>query len=276
MNPLLDDLDIRVDERDLAINRLKSDYPNMTDFHMHTYYELSYIVSGDVKVLFSDRAFSSAQGCLFLTRPYTMHYVIPQPYSGYERINILFQQEYVAASLREWEPLMASFGKNGTFIPVGPEYRPVILPLCEQILAEKSLLPRKLLFMLLLSRVAELPGKSETAPAPQYLTDVLSYIVTHYDSRLVAQEIADRFCVSRTKLMCDFRAFTGYTLGAYVTSVRLRNARRMMARQRCSLGEVAEQCGFSSSSNMIRVFKKELGVTPSRLGQAQEDVLIRP
>ena len=50
----------------------------------------------------------------------------------------------------------------------------------------------------------------------------------------------------------------------------------MMARQRCSLGEVAEQCGFSSSSNMIRVFKKELGVTPSRLGQAQEDVLIRP
>ena len=123
MNPLLDDLDIRVDERDLAINRLKSDYPNMTDFHMHTYYELSYIVSGDVKVLFSDRAFSSAQGCLFLTRPYTMHYVIPQPCSGYERINILFQQEYVAASLREWEPLMASFGKNGTFIPVGPEYR---------------------------------------------------------------------------------------------------------------------------------------------------------
>ena len=187
MNPLLDDLDIRVDERDLAINRLKSDYPNMTDFHMHTYYELSYIVSGDVKVLFSDRAFSSAQGCLFLTRPYTMHYVIPQPCSGYERINILFQQEYVAASLREWEPLMASFGKNGTFIPVGPEYRPVILPLCEQILAEKSLLPRKLLFMLLLSRVAELPGKSETAPAPQYLTDVLSYIVTHYDRHLVAQ-----------------------------------------------------------------------------------------
>lgn len=270
MNPLLDDLDIRVDDRDLAINRLKSDVPQMTDFHMHTYYELSYIVSGDVKVLFSDRAFSSAEGCLFLTRPYTMHYVIPQPCSGYERINILFQQEYVTASLREWEPLMASFGKNGTFIPVGPEYGPVILPLCEQILAEKDLLSRKLLFMLLLNRVASLPGKSETAPAPQYLTDVLNYIVTHYDQHLVAQDLADRFCVSRTKLMCDFHAFTGYTLGAYITSVRLRNARRMMARERCSLGEVAEQCGFSSSSNMIRVFKKELGSTPTRLGQAGE------
>ena len=32
MNPLLDDLDIRVDERDLAINRLKSDYPNTVSY----------------------------------------------------------------------------------------------------------------------------------------------------------------------------------------------------------------------------------------------------
>lgn len=268
MNPLLTDLEFGVASDHLTINRVKSNYQSMTDFHMHTYYEFSFILSGDVKVLFSDRAFACNGSCLVLSRPYAMHYIIPRPLSGYERINILFTQEYVTGSLHEWEPLLSIFGPSGSFMTLSEEQMQQVLSLCEQIQAEENPLTQKLLLFLLLSRVAGLPGRDESLITPKYLCEVLQYILTHYEERLVAQELADRFLVSRTKLMCDFRTFTGYTLGDYVTSIRLKNAQRMMAQQQMTLSEVAERSGFSSSSNMIRVFRRELGTTPSRLGRS--------
>jgi len=65
-----------------------------------------------------------------------------------------------------------------------------------------------------------------------------------------------------------FQSATGLTLAAAVTQIRLDQARQLMAqRPDLSLTDVALRCGFGSSSNFSRTFRKRFGVPPSRFDQ---------
>ena len=50
--------------------------PNMSDYHMHEYYEISLILSGDVKVLLPQSVQSGTMSRLVLTRPMTSHLIL--------------------------------------------------------------------------------------------------------------------------------------------------------------------------------------------------------
>ncbi|MGB7448409.1 MAG: helix-turn-helix domain-containing protein [Ornithinimicrobium sp.] len=61
-----------------------------------------------------------------------------------------------------------------------------------------------------------------------------------------------------------FRSITGVTLAEVITRTRLDRARTMMAQNpHLPLTQVAITCGFGSSSNYSRVFRKHYGVPPS-------------
>lgn len=90
--------------------------------------------------------------------------------------------------------------------------------------------------------------------APAYMLNVLSYLNSNYDKKIVASELAKRFYVSRTTLLTGFKAYTGMPLGEYLT--RLRHGSTVQA--------AAEQCGFCDSSGLIRVFKRHYGTSPHR------------
>ena len=51
------------------------------------------------------------------------------------------------------------------------------------------------------------------------------------------------------------------TIGEYLTRYRLRNAISLL-REGVTEQVVAEQCGFGSAGYLIRVFRRQFGVTP--------------
>ena len=135
----------------------------------------------------------------------------------------------------------------------------------DKIEQETSLFRKRLHLLLFLSELGELAEQSGrengTEALPAYVSEALSYSQEHYTEKLVATELASRLHIGRTTLMTAFKHYTGSTLGDYVTGCRLKHAIELL-RTGETAQHVAEQCGFGDSCNLIRCFRRKLGVTP--------------
>ena len=76
--------------------------------------------------------------------------------------------------------------------------------------------------------------------------------------------IAAEIGIHRSTLSRRFSAATGSTLIAHLNAVRLQHAMGMLGDAGITVAEVAERCGFKDVTYFCRVFKQQLGVTPSQ------------
>lgn len=263
MSALLDNLEYGRSWHDFAVDYYEGYTPNMSDYHMHSYYEVSLILAGEVTVLFADRSQSGSGSRLVLTAPYTAHYIIPERGVFYSRKNLLFTAEFLSDVVPGWEGILRTFGRGGCVIPLEPEQADGLLEWLGRIEAEKDIFRQKLLILYTLSRISELPGKEAPEEVPAWLSDCLRYLSENYREKLTAQMLADRFSVGRTTLMTAFKRYTGMTVRDYLTRCRLRNSVRYL-RQGMSEAEAAELCGFGDACGLIRAYRRYFRTTPRR------------
>lgn len=77
------------------------------------------------------------------------------------------------------------------------------------------------------------------------------------------QDIAERIGIHPSRLTRRFRAIYGTTPAAYVTKLRLDEAKRLLVETNESLEEIAWRCGYESGSYFCRAFTEKVGVNPS-------------
>ena len=82
------------------------------------------------------------------------------------------------------------------------------------------------------------------------------------DTTLNAGVIATELGVSRTALYDKIKSITGQTIGEHIQRIRLKHAIKLMLYESVSVSEVCVMVGFSSSSYMIRLFKRYYHTTP--------------
>lgn len=98
----------------------------------------------------------------------------------------------------------------------------------------------------------------------------IDHILAHLDEPLNLDRVAAVAHFSPYHFHRIFRSLVGEPLTAFVTRVRLERALRMLAHDpRTNLTRIALACGFGSSSNFSRVFKRHYGVAPSRFDLAE-------
>lgn len=101
--------------------------------------------------------------------------------------------------------------------------------------------------------------------------DVEEFIRQHYaDENLSQQMIADEFGRSANYLSYFFREQTGEKMSSYISSVRIEQAERLLRETDMSVKDIAQQTGFGSDLNFIRVFKKMRGITPGKYRKGDE------
>ena len=236
----------------------------MLDFHVHEYYEVSLILSGNVKSLLGDRSEEGTQSRLVLTAPRTPHWMCLAEPSLYSRVNLFFSAEFVENYVPEWRTLATVFGKTGNIVLLSEEQKEFCRKKLLAIQEEISPFRQRLRILEFLSYVAELDqqvsSKSVCHP-PSYVVEALAYIGEHYPDRIVARELAWHLGVGRTTLMTAFRTYTDTTLTEYITRVRVKEA-ILLLKQGISQERVAEQVGFGSGSGLIRAFRHCYGMTP--------------
>ena len=235
---------------------------SVTDYHKHGFYEINLILSGNVKILLKDRFEEGTENRIVMTRPGTAHFIACNPDALYSRIYLVFTDAFIANHLPEWTRLSQVFGKDGNILALTADETDFFKTLIEQIEKEESGLSKRLLIYYFLSKLSErCRDKCESVETQPYVFDALTYLESHYSEKINFTDLAKQLYVGRTTLMLDFKAYTGNTMGEYLTKCRLKNAIALLL-QKKTIEDVAESCGFADSSGFIRSFKRHYGTTP--------------
>lgn len=237
---------------------------SMMDFHTHEYYEISLILTGDVKSLLRDRSEEGTGSRLVLAAPGTPHWMYLASPSFYSRINLCFRGDGIEDYVPEWQSLVGVFGKNGNIVSLTEEQRDFFRGKLLALGEEREPFRQRLGLLSFLSHVSEVSpmySQSVGEQPPSYILEALTYIEEHYPQKIVAKELAWHLGVSRTTLMTAFHRYTGHTLCDYITHVRLKAAIQLL-RQSIGQEHVAEQVGFGNGGGLIRAFRRCYGMTP--------------
>lgn len=111
-------------------------------------------------------------------------------------------------------------------------------------------------------------GRRETvspggAAAAETVKDGIRYLQDHYRRKLTLEELAASCHVSCGYFCRIFRKYTAESPGRYLTRLRVCRAAELLGKTDRKVLNVALDCGFGSESYFIRVFEKNMGVSPS-------------
>ena len=99
--------------------------------------------------------------------------------------------------------------------------------------------------------------------------DVPSYKIGEYIHENLAGELTvpalcKHFHMSKSKLYSILKKSYGIGLSDYVRQVRIKEGKKALRNTTNSINQIAEDIGFSDANYFIRVFRKEVGMTPSK------------
>ena len=110
------------------------------------------------------------------------------------------------------------------------------------------------------------PLNNELKPADrQFLAKATEVVRSLMKSRQVdAESLANHLFVSRAQLNRKLQAISGLTTTAFITQVRIRQAKRLLTSDPdMPISEVSMKCGYDDVAYFSRTFKQATGVTPS-------------
>ena len=95
------------------------------------------------------------------------------------------------------------------------------------------------------------------------IKDAITYIDSNINNKLTLKEIASTVCMAETYFSSVFKKFNGISPWEYITIKRVEKAVDLIKNTNMTKLEIAEKCGFSSSSNFYKAFFNITGKKPS-------------
>ena len=91
---------------------------------------------------------------------------------------------------------------------------------------------------------------------------MLEFIHTHYQDKVLLDEIAAAGAVSRRECTRCFQRYTSLSPIDYLNFYRIRMATHQLIQTEHSVADIAANCGFHSSSYFVKIFQREMNCTP--------------
>lgn len=106
----------------------------------------------------------------------------------------------------------------------------------------------------------------------ELVSKVIAFMQHHLDSPIPLGDVADFAGVTFRQLNLIFTKCTGHSAAVYWRSMRLEQARKLMADSSNSIDAIAAATGFSDASHLISWFRKQYGETPSSFRKRRREV----
>ncbi|HFV9244244.1 TPA: GlxA family transcriptional regulator [Enterobacter bugandensis] len=106
----------------------------------------------------------------------------------------------------------------------------------------------------------------------ELVSKVIGFMKHHLDSPIPLADVADFAGVTFRQLNLIFTKCTGHSAAVYWRSMRLEQARKLMADSSNSINAIAAATGFSDASHLISWFRKQYGETPSSFRKRRREV----
>lgn len=91
-----------------------------------------------------------------------------------------------------------------------------------------------------------------------------NYIQEHYSEELSLESIAQMYHFNTSYFSSLFKSRTGKSLTDYIIKVRMEHAKHLLMNSGFKISEIACKVGYKDSAYFIRLFKRELGVSPNK------------
>ena len=251
--------------------------PNTVEVHHHDFYEVYYLLSGEVEYWVDGRIIRMQPGDLLLINPLELHRpMLEESSRNYERIVLWINKEYLETLFRDRMDLSRCFDTGlpthtHLIRPDVSERSALTARMGEMVReyysaefgSELSAYGLFLQFMVQLNRMAQKGEvqQEETQQLSPLVRNVLGYIGENLSEPMTLDDLAARFFISKYHLSHAFSREVGVSVYRYILLRRL-----MMARQLLTAGEAAGQvcrsCGFSDYTSFYRAFKSEYGISP--------------
>ena len=136
----------------------------------------------------------------------------------------------------------------------------------------------KAMCMVLLVEMMRLPtthrstGRGERLDGDT-LRSVLTYIDANLDSELTVEALARLSGVVTHRFSRAFKSMVGETPHRFVLNRRVETARSLLQTTSIPIAEIAYATGFSSQSHMTTTLRRQIGITPAQLRDAEPGAL---
>ena len=235
---------------------------NMISAHYHDHYEIYFLTKGSVRYFIEDRVFDLNEGDVILIPPHVIHKTATLKNRGAERLLIAFTNEFIMYPPND--RLFSCF--NSFYYKDAP-----IRELLEKAEAEYQRSDRyseELIagyireILVRLKRITDEAKKEELSPNNSIVQNAVHYISENYAQELSLGMLSKTFGLSECHFSRQFKMFTGFGVNEYITIVRVKNAEKLLVTTTLPVTEIAQSCGFNSSSYFAAVFKKVRGLPP--------------
>ena len=248
------------------------DKPNVSHntFHIHDYLEIYIYLTGDVDFIVDENYISLKKGDIIITAQNVLHKPIIKSSAQYERYFIGIPLDALSYIDRGENPLSFSH-KDKVLISLSKEKFKNMLSILNNI---SDLIDENqnvyltfsyfLQFLDILNSAIssdEHDIESRKNEVPDLIDDVLKYIDTYSIKINSVNSLAQTFHVNPSYLSSLFSSTTHVNLKKYLTNKKISESKNMLLTDR-AISDIAYECGFSSCSHFISVFKQITGKTP--------------
>ena len=106
--------------------------------------------------------------------------------------------------------------------------------------------------------------KSQDPQEERSILLITRYLQEHLAEDLSLSVLAEQFHLSAQYISQLFKSEIGVGFLAYLTNIRMEQAKKLLLSTSLSIAEVSEQSGYSDYRVFTKVFKKAEGITPSQ------------
>ncbi len=116
----------------------------------------------------------------------------------------------------------------------------------------------------ILAQIARSEAADTSLLAPDWLKQATEIVESRFLERLSLTEIASEVGVHYVHLSRQFHKYNRCTVGELIRRRRVQYASHLLAHSRTPLAEIALTCGFSDQSHLSFLFKRYMGLSPSK------------
>jgi two-component system response regulator YesN len=101
-------------------------------------------------------------------------------------------------------------------------------------------------------------------PSGQSILKVARYIESHYNEKLLLEEMANHVYMSASHFSVLFKQHMGKSFSDYILDIRMEKAKQLLEKG-YPVNEAAERVGYQDMRHFSKTFKKYYGVNPSEI-----------
>ncbi|WP_099362567.1 AraC family transcriptional regulator [Fredinandcohnia onubensis] len=244
--------------------------------HIHNDYEIYFQLEGQRKFIIGNEEYHVHDNSLVFINRNVLHKTCAANDSPHKRFVLNFQKSFISA---ETYYLIQLLFENGpTILNVPIQQRQLFVELLKGIQFEYSnndqqdstLYIQSLLIQFLIAskRLYEKQRKHVTigkeSTESDLVSSIIKYIHDQFNKSMSLSWLSQKFYVSEHYLCHLFRNVTGCTIVQYVNVVRVNEAKRLLLETNLKIHDIAIKIGFSNHVHFCRVFKKEIGKSPTQ------------